>query len=80
MLVSDTIICNNCENEIDWYYQIPQKITSGILSVDKLPNDKAKAYYCHHIGDNIYTLSCTCPKCYTENTFTYFSDYKLHIN
>ena len=81
MIITDIIECSNCNNDIEWYYQIPQRITSrGILDVDKIPNDKARAYHCIHIEDSDYSLTCRCTKCDAENTFRYTSEYKLHLN
>lgn len=80
MLITDTTLCKICEKDINWYYQIPQRITSRILDVDMIPKNKVKVFHCIHNKDNVYTLTCCCPKCGNTNTFEYESEHKLCID
>ena len=80
MLITDITVCQNCYEEINWYYQIPQKLSSRILDVDVIPKNKSKVFRCVHKENNIYDLTCRCYKCYYNNTFEYESEHKLHIN
>lgn len=81
MIISNTVKCNNCEELIDWYYQIPQKVQHNrILDVDVIPKNKSGIKKCIHNEDNKYTLTCYCLKCGTSNTFEYESEYKLHLD
>lgn len=80
MIITDTTTCQNCEKDIHWYYQIPQRLSSGILDVDRIPDNKAKVFLCTHKKGNIYYLTCRCLKCDRRNTFEYESEQKLRIN
>lgn len=73
MLIADTTMCTNCEKEINWYYQIPQMVTSRILDVDRIPKDKAKVFRCIYNKDDSYYMTYCCPKCGNNNTFNYES-------
>lgn len=79
MIITDTITCQNCEKDINWYYQIPQRLSSR-LQVDEIPRNKAKVFRCVHKEDKLYDLTCRCLKCDSNNTFEYESEHKLHIN
>lgn len=79
MIITDTITCQNCEKDINWYYQIPQRLSSR-LEVDVIPRNKSKIFRCVHKEDKLYDLTCYCPKCDSSNTFEYDSEHKLHIN
>ena len=80
MIITDITICQNCEKDIHWYYQIPQRLSSRILEVDRIPTDKTKVFHCIHKEGNLYDLTCCCLKCNSRNTFEYESERKLCIN
>lgn len=80
MLITDSTICNNCNKEIHWYYLVPQKITSRMLEVDKIPSNKEKVFKCTYLEPGLYELRCYCTHCDRVHVFNYDSDIPLHIN
>ena len=77
MLITNSIICTKCKNEIDWYYPVFQKFPGTILAANKYPTDKEKAFGCTPLEYNIYELKCYCKHCGHHNVFKYESDIKL---
>lgn len=77
MLIYGTHACKFCGHENNWFYQIPQKLGSKPLLVDKLPDDKIKVHKTKRLQNRTYEMKYCCEKCSINNYFIYESDYVL---
>lgn len=80
MILNDELLCQNCNETIEWYYQVPQLITSRFLEIEKIPMNKSKVFSCIFIKENTYELTCRCKNCYCDNVFQYETDLKLNLD
>lgn len=74
MLITGTLKCLKCNNDIDWEYIVPQKLGVEPLQVERLDNNKAHPYKRHRISDNEYLFRVRCKHCDALNEITYYSE------
>lgn len=74
MLITGTLKCSKCNNDIDWEYIVPQKLGVERLQVERLNDNKAHPYKHRRISENEYLFRVRCKQCDTLNEFTYYSE------
>ncbi|MBR4027461.1 MAG: hypothetical protein IKJ01_07915 [Lachnospiraceae bacterium] len=78
MLVTGTHMCQHCNYDIEWEYQIPQRLRQGVLlDVDRIDKKKAHPQKLNKINDNEYLFEMRCKKCDRLTTFTHYSEIPL---
>lgn len=79
MMIKDTHKCESCGKPINWYYIVPNKMSSGRFDVEVLPADRvglhSKPY---KVEEGKYSLSCYCRACGYLNCFDYETSIELH--
>lgn len=74
MLITGTLKCSKCNNNIDWEYIVPQKLGVEPLQAERLDDNKAHPYKHHQTSKNEYLLRVRCKHCDALNEFTYYSE------
>ena len=74
MLITGTLKCSKCNNDIDWEYIVPQKLGVEYLQAESLDDNKAHPYKHRRICENEYIFRVRCKHCNTLNGFTYYSE------
>lgn len=59
MLITGTLKCSKCNNDIEWEYIVPQKLGVEPLQVERLDSNKAHPYKYHRISENEYFFRVT---------------------
>lgn len=79
MMIYGSFECESCGVTTEWFYQIPNRMSSGRFDVDVYPPNKAglrsKPY---KIDRNRYTASCWCKNCGHLNSFEFDSEMEIH--
>lgn len=74
MLITGTLKCSKCNNDIDWEYIVPQKLGVEPLQAERLDDNKVHPYKYHQTSKNKYLLRVRCKHCDALNEFTYYSE------
>lgn len=77
MLIYGSIKCQNCKVDLEWFYNAPDKLSSGSIVAVTFPKDKIHANKTGSISQNKYLLEIICNKCDNINRIEYQSNRKL---
>lgn len=75
MLITGTATCKYCGKLVEWYYEIPNRMSDGIYNVEEIPEGKigSSGKPCR-LGEKRYEMSFWCPKCGCLSNFEYESE------
>lgn len=77
MLITGTLKCSKCNDNIEWEYIVPQKLGVQFFQVERLDSNKAHPYKLHRISENEYLFGVRCKHCDALNEFNYYSEQYL---
>ena len=74
MLLTGTLICENCKSNIEWEYIVPQKLSEEFLQAETLDESKAHPVRMCKMNENEYLLRLRCKNCDSVNEFIIYSE------
>ena len=78
MMITGIATCKHCGKTVEWYYQIPNRLSDGSFDVERIPEDMiGLSDKPHRIGENRYAMNFWCRNCGYLSDFEYESDREL---
>ncbi|WP_409275825.1 hypothetical protein V1499_09840 [Neobacillus sp. SCS-31] len=70
MMLEEKHLCENCNKEFEWYYIVPQHMSSGHFKTHVIPRNKSEVKHVNaHINKVPTNVTVHCSNCDHLNTF-----------